>query len=112
MIPDFLFEKVVYLLSLFWMYSIWIFTRPLVFLPGAGFTPSLSPFGCVPKLSSVSLMLELLSSLSRSCILEGEKWVMEKGSVEVWERLYTFSPSIVEVIPAGCPAALNFLVKG
>ena len=96
------------------MYCISIFTRPRVFLAAdiGDLTPSFSlPFSCTLQLPSLSLMLEDLSSLS-GCILEGlGNWEMEaKGSVTVLIGLY-LSPSILEVIPAGCPAHLNFTVK-
>ena len=92
------------------MYSIWILTRPLVFLPGAGTGFPEVWSSCTLQLSSVSLMLELRSSCSSLCILFGEK--LTKGSVALGAGLglYLLSPSILEVIPAGCPADLNFKV--
>ncbi len=101
MIPDFLFENVVYLLNLFCMYCISIFTRPLVFFP-AGSCPTLWSFSllsCRLQLSSLSLVLiDDRSSLSVECILEGwGNWEREaKGSVVVIEWV-VLSPSILEV---------------
>ena len=80
------------------MYSICIFTRPRVFLPGAG--RGLSPASAV---SSLSLTLER-SSLSMWFLGSG-KGGREgaKGSGLVGLGVYRFSPSMFdeEVDPAG-----------
>lgn len=67
--PDFLFENVVYLLSLFCMYCISILTRPRVFLPGAGEGSEAflsSPQGLVQE--SLSLTLDLSSRVAVVCV--------------------------------------------
>ena len=86
-----------YLLSLFWMYSIWILTRPRVFLPGAGAGLSGSAE------SSVSLTLDRSQSLSMCLVLvSGKGGRGAKGSAFVGLGAYRFSPSMFEEVdPAG-----------